>query len=378
PQLSFAHPGAGHPTGSSLAELLRQPPARFHQLVEIDAGFDAHALQHICDVFAGHVAGRAFCVGAAAGTGDRTVHHAYTFFEAHEDVRKRLVVGVMEVHGQRLHRDFVRHRVQHCAGFHRRTDTDGIAQRNFVAAKLVQAFRNTHHIADGHLALIWAAEYGGHVAAHPNAFGAGALQHRAEPFDGFVDRGVDVLLVEGFAGGREYRNAGDARLARAVVAAHVGHQRRVIDPGFAIDTGIDFLSVRELRHPLRADETGRLDGLQATRRKAIDQFDLDRRRYHGLFVLQAVAGANFNDADMIGKHARAGSSNRWGRWEMMPKRVDCKRRAGTVPGHSSLNLISTVSASTKSPAAAPTCSTIPARGAFSDNSIFIASITSNS
>src|SRR6185312_6812877 len=193
PQLSFAHPGAGHPTGSSLAELLRQPPARFHQLVEIDAGFDAHALQHICDVFAGHVAGRAFCVGAAAGTGDRTVHHAYTFFEAHEDVRKRLVVGVMEVHGQRLHRDFVRHRVQHCAGFHRRTDTDGIAQRNFVAAKLVQAFRNTHHIADGHFALIWAAEYGGHVAAHPNAFGAGALQHRAEPFDGFVERFRPVL-----------------------------------------------------------------------------------------------------------------------------------------------------------------------------------------
>src|SRR5579875_1086450 len=68
---SNAHPGAGHAAGGGLAQLFRQPVTGFDQLVEIDAGLDAHALQHVGNVLAGHVAGRALGVRTAAGARHR-------------------------------------------------------------------------------------------------------------------------------------------------------------------------------------------------------------------------------------------------------------------------------------------------------------------
>src|SRR6185437_13183517 len=274
-----------------------------HQLVQIDAGFDTHALQHVGDVFAGHIACRTLRIRTATGAGNGAVHHAHAFFEAHKNVRERLVVGVVEVHRQRLHRYFVRYRVQHCTGLHRRADADGVAQRYFVAAKVIQPLRYAYHIADGNVALVWATEHRGNIATHAYSFRACTLQHRTKALDGFIDRGVDVLLVERFAGRGEHRDAGNARRTGAVVAKHVGHQRGIVDAGLATDAGVDFFGIGELRHPLRADETGRFDGFQPAGGKPVDQFDLGRGGDDRLLVLQAVAGADFDDADMVGKHA---------------------------------------------------------------------------
>src|SRR3546814_2400326 len=101
--------------------------------------------------------------------------------------------------------------------------------------------------------------------------------------------------------------------------------------------------------PLRADEAGCFDRSQASGRKVVDQLDLGRGGHDGLLVLQAVAWADLDDADAGGQcHAQVSSVTRL------------------------------ASASTNSPSAVRTCATTPSRGAFSESSIFIASITSHS
>src|SRR3546814_6279811 len=80
-----------------------------------------------------------------------------------------------------------------------------------------------------------------------------------------------------------------------------------------------------------------------------DLLDLGRGGNDGLLVLQAVAWADLDDADAGGQgHAQVSSVTRL------------------------------ASASTNSPSAVRTVATTPSRGAFSESSIFIASITSNS
>src|SRR3546814_10288444 len=49
------------------AEQGREPAAGVAERGQVDAGIDAHAVQHIRHVLAGNVAGRTFCIRAAAG-----------------------------------------------------------------------------------------------------------------------------------------------------------------------------------------------------------------------------------------------------------------------------------------------------------------------
>jgi hypothetical protein len=58
--------------------------------------------------------------------------------------------------------------------------------------------------------------------------------------------------------------------------------------------------VGHLRHPLGTDVAGDLDLLQAGRLQAVHQLDLDRRGHGLLFVLQAVARADVDEADFRG------------------------------------------------------------------------------
>jgi hypothetical protein len=55
-----------------------------------------------------------------------------------------------------------------------------------------------------------------------------------------------------------------------------------------------------LRYPFRADEAARLDGFEACASKPVDKLDFDGDGDDGFFVLEAVARADFDDADEIG------------------------------------------------------------------------------
>ncbi len=126
------------------------------------------------------------------------------------------------------------------------------------------------------------------------------FDHRHEAFDRFVDRRVDVLAVERLGGGSEYRDLGHAYFACPQISLLVRNQYRVAHPWHLADAAEYFVRIGQLWHPLRADETGRLDGGQAGRGETIDQCDLYVRRQQRFLILQAIAGTDFNDADVVG------------------------------------------------------------------------------
>src|SRR5690606_38170122 len=89
--------GVSGAAGGSAAQVGRNPLADVDHGVEIDAGLDAHAVQHVDDVFGGDVAGGAFGVGAAAQPGHGGVEDGDAGLQRGEYVGEGLTVGVVEV-----------------------------------------------------------------------------------------------------------------------------------------------------------------------------------------------------------------------------------------------------------------------------------------
>jgi hypothetical protein len=78
--------------------------------------------------------------------------------------------------------------------------------------------------------------------------------------------------------------------------AHVGPPPR----GRGSEGSKHLLRIRELRHPFRADEGGDFDLVDAGRGEEFDELDLLRSGDVGGLVLEAVAGGDVGDADVIG------------------------------------------------------------------------------
>ena len=131
------------------------------------------------------------------------------------------------------------------------------------------------------------------------------MHDRSDAIQGLVDASVDVMPVEGFRGSGKNRYFGDTDGPSAFVALCVRYQHRVIHSGFFFDTGEHLGGVGQLRYPLRADETGCLDGAKTASAEAIDQRDLVARRDQRLLVLQPIARADFDQADFRLTHAQA-------------------------------------------------------------------------
>src|SRR6266853_7057123 len=126
-------------------------------LCQVDAGFDAQAIEHVDHVLGRDVAGRAPGVGAAAETGHRAVEGSHARFERGVDVRERLPVGVVVMPGELGYRDFLPHRLDHRADLPRCPDADRVAERDLVAAHSVELARQVGDRARGDLALVRAA-----------------------------------------------------------------------------------------------------------------------------------------------------------------------------------------------------------------------------
>ncbi|MNV49510.1 hypothetical protein D3C71_1414680 [compost metagenome] len=192
-----------------------------------------------------------------------------------------------------------RHRLQHGACLERGADADGVAQRNLIAAHGMQAHGHAHYVVQRYGALIRAAEHGGDVAAHLDAIGLGPGQDRLEAQQRLINAGVGVGAVELFRRCGEHRHFLRANGQRALVTLFVGYQHRVADAGAALDAGEDLGGIGQLRHPLRADETGGFDAEQAGGREPVDQLDLVGGADQLFFILQTIARAYFNDTDEV-------------------------------------------------------------------------------
>jgi hypothetical protein len=117
-------------------------------------------------------------------------------------------------------------RAQQLPRFQRRTDADGVAERNLVAAEIPQHLCNVDHRLRLDLALIGTAEHGRDVTAHPDTIGFGAGEHRLEALDRLRDGAIDVGTRKAFRRCREHRDQFCARGLRRLIAFLVGHQYR--------------------------------------------------------------------------------------------------------------------------------------------------------
>src|SRR5712675_2482532 len=167
-------------------------------LRQVDTGFDAQAIEHVDHVLGRDVAGRAPGVGAAAETGHRAVEGSHARFERGVDVRERLPVGVMVVACELGRRDPFCDRRYHRADAPGRSDPDRVAERDLVAAHLVEFFRQHGDRLRLYFAFIWAARRTGDVAANAHLVCPSGLGYGSEALEALPDAAVDVLPAERF------------------------------------------------------------------------------------------------------------------------------------------------------------------------------------
>src|SRR5258708_29291328 len=287
-------------------------PQDLHQ---VDTGFDAQAVEHIDHVLGRDVAGRAPGVGAPAESRHRTVEGPDPRLERGVDVRERLPVGIVVVTCEPADRDPLCDRLDHRADAPGRSDPDRVAERDLVAAHLVEFFREHGDRLGLYFAFVRAARCTGDVAANAHLVRPGGLDDRREALEALRDAAVDVLPAERFGGGAEYGDLPGARSARRLEAFKVRHQHRVGDARFLAYAGEDLRVVGHLWNPLRGNEGGRFDRGQACLGELLDEFDLDRGGNVCRLVLQAVARRDVDDANFAWQaHASAlptFSSDEW-------------------------------------------------------------------
>ncbi len=203
--------------------------------------------------------------------------------------------------GQPFARHFAGHGIEQGAGLARCAGADGVAQGNLVAAHGIQLAGHFGDLGWRYLTLVRAAEHAGNVAAHANVVFAGSLHQRREACQALGDGAVDVLLRESFGGRTEHRDFLHAGLDGRLQALHVRRQRRVSDPGLALDLREDFGGARHLWHPLGRDEAADFDIGQPGGAQVVDQTHLVHHADRLLLVLQTVTRADFHQPDLFGQ-----------------------------------------------------------------------------
>ena len=161
--------------------------------------------------------------------------------------------------------------------------------------------RNLANRCRRNFAFVGATHRAGDRPPHVNAVGLCRVSDCAKAFDAFFNRTIDVAVAESLAGRSKDDDFLWPKLAwRAQQrrhAFHVGHQYGITHIGVALNTRHHLGVVAHLRHPLGADVTGDLNLLQARRLQTVHQLNLHRRADGKLFILQAIARADFNQFD---------------------------------------------------------------------------------
>src|SRR5262245_2925153 len=219
------------------------------QLLEIDAGVDAQAVEHVDHVFGGDVAGGSLRVGAASQSRDRAVESLHPQLERGIDVGERLAVGVVIVPADPGHGDLAGDRLDHGTDLLRRADAYGVAQRDLVAAHAVKLAGEQRHRGGPDLSFVGAARDDRDVAANAYSARFGRLDDGREALQALADRAVDVLAAEGLGRGAEYRDLLCARRTRGLETFHVGNQHGVGDARALPDPGHHLGVIRHLWHP---------------------------------------------------------------------------------------------------------------------------------
>jgi len=290
--------GAPHRALQRLAlEPARHAAAQVEQLRQVDAGLDAHALEHEHQVFRVDVAAGTRRMRAAADAGQAGVETRDAYFQRGIRIREPHAARVVEMAApQPVARDAQRALEQ--AAHHRRIGiADGVGQAHAVGAGVEQRLHQPQHLVGIDMALQRAAEGRAHAAVDQR-LRARRVARRADAAD-FSDHFVRRLAQVGEAvrmAGRQ-RHDHQVGLARdgAFGALEVGHQHRGEHPRQRLRIGQQFGGVGQLRQQVRGHERTDLDLALAGRVRVADPFELAFCGQHAGDALQAVAQAHFAD-----------------------------------------------------------------------------------
>src|SRR5262249_48715803 len=127
--------------------------------IQIDAGVEAHACEHVEQILGRHVAGRAWRERAAANAAERAIEHTHTLFYGGDGVSERGVARVVKMRAQLdALRDRGAHGAEarvHIAG---RCDADRIGKREFEDILRSTFLSDFDDASDGYLSVEGAAE----------------------------------------------------------------------------------------------------------------------------------------------------------------------------------------------------------------------------
>src|SRR5579884_1627863 len=138
---SFTRPSAGAHCDAHLrlrvpTQCIGDHPTGFSELLQIDAGFNAHAVQHIDKILSSQIAGGAGGIRTTTQTGNGTVNDGNSKLQAGQDIGQGLTVGVMKMDREIRNWHALCHGLDQTLRLARGSDADRIAERNFVAAEI--------------------------------------------------------------------------------------------------------------------------------------------------------------------------------------------------------------------------------------------------
>ncbi|MNZ70644.1 hypothetical protein D3C78_889890 [compost metagenome] len=114
---------------------------------------------------------------------------------------------------------------------------DGVAQRHFIAAHVVQLAGHRRDLFGSNRPVIRTAQNAGDIAAYAHTVFASGLHDWHKTLQAVADRAVDVALGEGLSGRSEHRDLFHAGRQRILEAAQVRCQGRVGDAALLTDIG---------------------------------------------------------------------------------------------------------------------------------------------
>ena len=264
--------------GQLVADERRRRARRLGELVEIDAGLDAHRVQHRDDILGREVARRARRVRTAAEPARRRVDRRDAHLQRDEAVRERGALRVVEVHRDRVGADASRARAPSTSSTCARVrDADRVAERDLIDAEVAQlADERRRRAADRPRPRTGSRSTSTRTRAPARPRRARAARPPRTPssVSAIVLLTFFLLCVSDADMNTAISFMPDASAVSRPRA--VRHERAHPHAGGRVHAARDLGGIRELRNPLRRHEARDLDRANARGDERVDEADLVR------------------------------------------------------------------------------------------------------
>ena len=278
-----------------MADQAGQGGGCFEQGIEVHAGVQAHALEHVHQILGADIAAGARCVGAAAEAAEGGVEAVDAGVQRCQGIGQAHAAGVVKMRGEYRLGPALQRLAADALDLCRVGHAGGVAQGHALYADLQQTLGQFIYARLGHIALEGAAEGGRQRGVDEYAAAARHFDDLGELRERLLRRHAQVGQAVGVAGGHHQVDLVHLAGQRALAALHVGHQHGVFHAWHAGDAAHHFFGIAQVGNGLGRGEGGDLDLGQAGVGQAVDQGDLVFGGYEGRLDLEAVAGGDVLD-----------------------------------------------------------------------------------